>query len=59
MSGTSALGIEREGKLAGGFGAGSAHQRTFAPVYVAHTGYHNADGSPNYGLFAGSYISAK
>jgi len=39
--------------------SGSAHQRTLAPVYVAHTGYNNANGSPNYGLFAGSYISAK
>ena len=39
--------------------SGSAHQRTLAHVYVAHTGYNNADGSPIYGLFAGSYISAK
>ena len=38
--------------------SGSAHQRTLASVYVAHTGYYNVDGSPNYGLFSSSFISA-
>jgi hypothetical protein len=34
------------------------HERTFASVYVADTGYKTADGNPIYGIFASTFIAA-
>lgn len=37
---------------------GTAKERTLSNVYVAHTGYSTVDGSPIYGVYAGSFIPA-
>jgi len=34
------------------------HERTFASVYVADTGYKSDDGNPIYGLYASTFIPA-
>jgi hypothetical protein len=39
-------------------GYSGIHERTFARVYVADTGYKSEDGNPIYGLYASTFISA-